>query len=101
MAATSRGEDISDDVYGIVGNIPPFYHAVDLRNYFSQFLEPGGFKCFHFRHRPETQKRREQVEAPSQSTVKEPKRRFDVQVRIACILLRVFTSRNCWLQHTY
>ena len=71
MATTSKGESICDDVYGIVGNIPPFYHAVDLRNYFSQFLEPGGFKCFHFRHRPETQKRREQVEAPLQSTVQE------------------------------
>ncbi|NXP25317.1 GPTC3 protein, partial [Scytalopus superciliaris] len=24
-----------------------------LRSYFSQFLEPGGFLCFHYRHRPE------------------------------------------------
>ena len=71
MATTSKGESICDNVYGIIGNIPPFYHAVDLRNYFSQFLEPGGFICFHFRHRPETQKRREQVEAPLQSTVQE------------------------------
>ncbi|XP_035693575.1 G patch domain-containing protein 3-like [Branchiostoma floridae] len=40
-------------VYGIVGNIPAHFHSADLRNYFSQFIESGGFDCFHFRHRPE------------------------------------------------
>eukprot|EP00058_Branchiostoma_floridae_P017995 XP_002603484.1 hypothetical protein BRAFLDRAFT_220106 [Branchiostoma floridae] len=40
-------------VYGIVGNIPSHFHSADLRNYFSQFIESGGFDCFHFRHRPE------------------------------------------------
>ncbi|CAH1244399.1 GPATCH3 [Branchiostoma lanceolatum] len=40
-------------VYGIVGNIPGHFHSADLRNYFSQFIESGGFDCFHFRHRPE------------------------------------------------
>ncbi|XP_078613380.1 G patch domain-containing protein 3-like [Branchiostoma floridae x Branchiostoma japonicum] len=40
-------------VYGIVGNIPEHFHSADLRNYFSQFIESGGFDCFHFRHRPE------------------------------------------------
>ncbi|XP_014666083.1 PREDICTED: G patch domain-containing protein 3-like isoform X2 [Priapulus caudatus] len=38
----------------IIGNIPPYYRSSDLRNYFSQFIESGGFNCFHFRHRPET-----------------------------------------------
>ncbi|XP_019634690.1 PREDICTED: G patch domain-containing protein 3-like [Branchiostoma belcheri] len=40
-------------VYGIVGNIPGHFHSADLRNFFSQFIESGGFDCFHFRHRPE------------------------------------------------
>ena len=42
-------------VYGIVNNIPQTYHSSDLRNFFSQFIETEGFKCFHFRHRPEKQ----------------------------------------------
>ena len=42
-------------VYGIVNNIPQTYHSSDLRNFFSQFIETKGFKCFHFRHRPEKQ----------------------------------------------
>ena len=71
MAAPDPSYQNCDSVYCIVGNIPPFYHAVDLRNYFSQFLEPGGFQCFHFRHRPEAQKRREEGEIPSQSTTKD------------------------------
>ncbi|KAK6190941.1 hypothetical protein SNE40_002701 [Patella caerulea] len=40
----------------VVNNIPPFYHSVDLRNFFSQYIESGRFDCFHFRHRPEKQK---------------------------------------------
>jgi len=42
------------EVYAFIANIPSFYHSADLRNYFSQFTEQGGFDCFHFRHRPET-----------------------------------------------
>lgn len=41
-------------VYAIVSNIPHDYHSKHLRDYFSMFLETGGFDCFHFRHRPET-----------------------------------------------
>jgi len=41
------------EIYAFVANIPSFYHSADLRNYFSQFIEQGGFDCFHFRHRPE------------------------------------------------
>ena len=40
-------------IYALIANIPSFYHSADLRNYFSQFVEQGGFDCFHFRHRPE------------------------------------------------
>ena len=37
----------------LVGNIPAFFHAYDLRAFFSHFTEKKGFACFHFRHRPE------------------------------------------------
>ncbi|CAL8287545.1 unnamed protein product [Merluccius merluccius] len=40
-------------VYFAVSNIPSAFRSVDLRNYFSQFIESGGFRCFHYRHRPE------------------------------------------------
>lgn len=41
--------------YGIIGNIPKEFHSADLRMMFSNFIdsETGGFRCFHFRHRPE------------------------------------------------
>jgi hypothetical protein len=39
--------------FGLIGNIPANYHSADLRNFFSQFIESGGFDCFHYRHRPE------------------------------------------------
>lgn len=45
--------DGGEVVYALIANIPSFYHSADLRNYFSQFIESGGFSCFHFRHRPE------------------------------------------------
>ncbi|XP_066573771.1 G patch domain-containing protein 3 [Amia ocellicauda] len=40
-------------VYIAVSNIPAQFRSSDLRNYFSQFIEGGGFVCFHYRHRPE------------------------------------------------
>lgn len=40
-------------VYFAVSNIPATFRSADLRNYFSQFIESGGFVCFHYRHRPE------------------------------------------------
>ncbi|XP_076369388.1 G patch domain-containing protein 3-like [Tachypleus tridentatus] len=45
-------------IYAVVNNIPSVYHSSDLRNFFSQFVETSGFECFHFRHRPEIQKRK-------------------------------------------
>ncbi|XP_008118873.1 G patch domain-containing protein 3 isoform X2 [Anolis carolinensis] len=37
----------------LVSGIPARLRSADLRAYFSQFLEAGGFLCFHYRHRPE------------------------------------------------
>lgn len=47
--------DCEDDapVYLAISNIPAGFRSADLRNYFSQFIEGGGFQCFHYRHRPE------------------------------------------------
>uniref|UniRef100_A0A3Q4FY19 G patch domain containing 3 n=1 Tax=Neolamprologus brichardi TaxID=32507 RepID=A0A3Q4FY19_NEOBR len=40
-------------VYFAITSIPVAFRSADLRNYFSQFIESGGFHCFHYRHRPE------------------------------------------------
>ncbi|XP_077577432.1 G patch domain-containing protein 3 [Stigmatopora nigra] len=50
-----RKENMADigGVYLVVSNIPVAFRSADLRNYFSQFIESGGFVCFHYRHRPE------------------------------------------------
>nr|XP_020504635.1 G patch domain-containing protein 3 [Labrus bergylta] len=40
-------------VYFAIRNIPAAFRSADLRNYFSQYIESGGFQCFHYRHRPE------------------------------------------------
>nr|XP_046256170.1 G patch domain-containing protein 3 [Scatophagus argus] len=45
-------EDVAA-VYFAISNIPVAFRSADLRNYFSQFIESGGFHCFHYRHRPE------------------------------------------------
>lgn len=47
---------IREGVYMIVNNIPKHFRSMDLRSFFSRFIETGGFVCFHFRHRPEVQK---------------------------------------------
>ncbi|XP_040390972.1 G patch domain-containing protein 3 [Cygnus olor] len=39
--------------YCLVSGIPAALRSAQLRSYFSQFLEAGGFLCFHYRHRPE------------------------------------------------
>lgn len=48
----SHNDDIPDH-YFIIGNIPSEFRSADLRAYFSQFTEKKGFKCFHYRHRPQ------------------------------------------------
>jgi len=47
------GDDDAFDHCFIIGNIPSQFHSSDLRAYFSQFAEKKGFKCFHYRHRPQ------------------------------------------------
>ncbi|XP_028985783.1 G patch domain-containing protein 3 [Betta splendens] len=49
-------------VYFAVSNIPVTFRSADLRNYFSQFVESGGFRCFHYRHRPEVLRESEGLE---------------------------------------
>ncbi|NXC40905.1 GPTC3 protein, partial [Penelope pileata] len=39
--------------YCLISGIPAALRSAQLRAYFSQFLEAGGFLCFHYRHRPE------------------------------------------------
>lgn len=51
--ADSDEVDSAAAVYFAVSNIPATFRSADLRNYFSQFIESGGFVCFHYRHRPE------------------------------------------------
>lgn len=46
-------------VYLVISNIPVAFRSADLRNYFSQFIESGGFTCFHYRHRPELLREKE------------------------------------------
>ncbi|XP_053254649.1 G patch domain-containing protein 3 [Podarcis raffonei] len=45
--------------YCLISCVPAQLRSTDLRFYFSQFIEAGGFLCFHYRHRPE------RVEGPS------------------------------------
>ncbi|CAL8107802.1 unnamed protein product [Calicophoron daubneyi] len=51
-AQQCRNEEVR---FVFLSNIPKDYHASDLRNFFSQFIEPRKITCFHFRHRPEIQ----------------------------------------------
>ena len=52
-----------ENCYVLVGNIPSKFHSVDLRSFFSQFVESGKFQCFHFRHRPEILRRKDERES--------------------------------------
>lgn len=57
----AESEEIAP-VYFAISNIPATFRSVDLRNYFSQFIESGGFLCFHYRHRPEILRESEEPE---------------------------------------
>lgn len=60
-------EDSGEEgVYLVVNNIPAEFRSADLRNYFSQFIESGGFLCFHYRHRPEVRREREENQRQNQ-----------------------------------
>ncbi|XP_040021411.1 G patch domain-containing protein 3 [Gasterosteus aculeatus] len=54
-------------VYLAISNIPVALRSADLRNYFSQFIESGGFQCFHYRHRPEVLRETEAAAEPARS----------------------------------
>ncbi|KAI1894935.1 hypothetical protein AGOR_G00120880 [Albula goreensis] len=60
----------SDVLYYVVSNIPAELRSADLRNYFSQFIESGGFFCFHYRHRPEVLK--DPAESRSSQELEQP-----------------------------
>lgn len=57
--------------YGIVGNIPKEFHSADLRAMFSNFInsETDGFRCFHFRHRPEFKREKEDDDVNEETCV--------------------------------
>ncbi|XP_033837485.1 G patch domain-containing protein 3 [Periophthalmus magnuspinnatus] len=89
-------------VYFAICNIPPVFRSADLRNYFSQFIESGGFKCCHFRHRPEVLKDTEKLPnedseatssenpAPSERTPKDGELRRTV--KSCCCVVSVHAS---------
>ncbi|NWU20380.1 GPTC3 protein, partial [Dyaphorophyia castanea] len=52
-APTGTAGDGGAARYCLVSGIPAALRSAQLRAYFSQFLEAGGFLCFHYRHRPE------------------------------------------------
>ncbi|NXY64238.1 GPTC3 protein, partial [Callaeas wilsoni] len=52
-APTGTAGDGGAAQYCLVSGIPAALRSAQLRAYFSQFLEAGGFLCFHYRHRPE------------------------------------------------
>lgn len=52
-APTGTNSDGVAARYCLVSGIPAALRSAQLRAYFSQFLEAGGFLCFHYRHRPE------------------------------------------------
>lgn len=54
-------------MYLAISNIPVALRSADLRNYFSQFIESGGFQCFHYRHRPEVLRETEAAAEPARS----------------------------------
>lgn len=51
-ATVLHNDNALDDCF-IIGDIPSQFRSADLRAYFSQFTEKKGFKCFHYRHRPQ------------------------------------------------
>ncbi|GBM01737.1 hypothetical protein AVEN_173699-1, partial [Araneus ventricosus] len=77
-------------VYVIINNIPKNYRSNQLRNFFSSFVESGGFICFHYRHRPEVQK-------PLNSTDGDERRRCVSN----CCIVKVVANRVHELIETY
>ncbi|XP_007425926.2 G patch domain-containing protein 3 [Python bivittatus] len=63
-AAPASSSPQRGDRYCLVSRVPAQLRSADLRSYFSQFIEAGGFLCFHYRHRPE---REEELSGPSRA----------------------------------
>ncbi|KAL8582200.1 hypothetical protein ACOMHN_004119 [Nucella lapillus] len=95
-----------EKVYAVVNNIPPFYRSADLRRFFSQFVETGGFDCFHFRHRPEKQSVKTS-EVTSFSTTDDPGASVtnhdnsDTKRETFCCIIRVSEIKFVELTRTY
>ncbi|NWH76425.1 GPTC3 protein, partial [Piaya cayana] len=53
LSAGAGDGDVATARYCLVSGIPASLRSAQLRAYFSQFVESGGFLCFHYRHRPE------------------------------------------------
>ncbi|KAL4223796.1 G patch domain-containing protein 3 [Mactra antiquata] len=74
----------TDEVYRrkfvLINNIPSEYHSSDLRNFYSQFIESGGFECFHYRHRPETKS------APNNVEIGEDRKTLDERPSCCCVV---------------
>lgn len=69
--------------YVLVGNIPSKFHSVDLRSFFSQFIETEKFDCFHFRHRPEILKKKNDPEKGDLET------RETIKGKTTCCVVRL------------
>lgn len=85
---TSKMEFHDGLSFALINNIPYEYHSSDLRNFFSQFIESGGFECFHFRHRPETKSVPQNMELQNEST----KTSVDVE-RTACCVVKLKSGK--------
>ncbi|XP_062583065.1 G patch domain-containing protein 3-like [Saccostrea cucullata] len=81
--------DERDTVFVIINNIPRDYRSSDLRNFFSQFIETKGFKCFHFRHRPEVQLKKRHID----DGVVDKDETQSKSSNTCCCVARVYTDR--------
>ena len=52
-------------VYCIVYNVPPSFHSVDLRFFFSDFAENKRFVLFHYLHRKQWKRGPSKTKTPS------------------------------------
>lgn len=100
MAASGE----ADGVYFVVNNIPVNFRSSDLRNYFSQFIESGGFLCFHYRHRPEVrintaeaekvQRQRQTQKRTEEKEEEEDGKRSEVKAEASCCCVVFVKSRE-------
>ncbi|XP_068179531.1 G patch domain-containing protein 3 [Antennarius striatus] len=81
------------NMYFALSNIPVVFRSADLRNYFSQFVESGGFRCFHYRHRPEVLREPEVPENTAEGSGEEqtdqPSTQAAVKKQSCCCIVSV------------